>query len=148
MFTAMRQATRSGATRVRLGRGGKRDLRWQQRWLPVPTDGVAFFPLNHFPPSGFVDLLEFAYDASDVEGLGDPCLKWGYDRRVVEEDNRFLDGPGNLKGGSPQLESPEKVRALERPVMKTVCVAMMSGCTGCVDAMTLVGSLKVTSVVC
>ena len=70
MFTAMRQATRSGAKRVRLGRGVRRDLRWWQQWLPVPTDGVAFFPLNHFPPSGSVDLLEFAYDASGVEGLG------------------------------------------------------------------------------
>ena len=31
MFTAMRQATRSGAKRVRLGRGVRRDLRWWQR---------------------------------------------------------------------------------------------------------------------
>ena len=75
MFTAMRQATRSGAKRVRLGQGVKRDLRWWQRWLPVPTDGVAFFPLNHFPPSGSVDLLEFAYDASGVEGLGAAMLR-------------------------------------------------------------------------
>ena len=43
--------------------------------LPVPTDGVAFFPLNHFPPSGSVDLLEFAYDAPGVEGLGAAMLR-------------------------------------------------------------------------
>ena len=70
MFTVMRQATRAGAKRVRLGRGVARDLKWWQRALVVPNGGVAFFPLNHFPPSGSVDLLEFAYDASGIEGLG------------------------------------------------------------------------------
>ena len=38
-------------------------------------DGVAFFPLNHFPPSHSVDLLEFAYDASGIEGLGTATLR-------------------------------------------------------------------------
>ena len=52
-----------------------RDLRWWKQWLPVPTDGVAFFPLNHFLPSGPVDLLEFAYGASGVEGLGAAMLR-------------------------------------------------------------------------
>ena len=39
------------------------------------TPVVAFFPLNHFPPSGSVDLLEFAYDASGIEGLGAAMLR-------------------------------------------------------------------------
>ena len=52
-----------------------RDLGWWQRALAVPNDGVAFFPLNHFPPSGSVDLLEFAYDASGIEGLGAAMLR-------------------------------------------------------------------------
>ena len=75
MFTALRQASRSGAKRVRIGRGVQRDLRWWQRALAVPNDGVAFFPLNHFPPSGSADLLEFAYDASGLEGLGAAMLR-------------------------------------------------------------------------
>ena len=83
MFTAMRQATKSGAKRVRLGRGVMRDLRWWKQWLPVPTDGVAFFPLNHFPPAGSVVLLEFAYDASGVEGLGAAMLRDDDDVNVV-----------------------------------------------------------------
>ena len=52
MFTALRQASRSGAKRVRIGRGVIRDLRWWQKALAIPNDGVAFFSLNHFPPSG------------------------------------------------------------------------------------------------
>ena len=52
MFTALRQASRAGAKRVRIGRGVIRDLRWWQKALAIPNDGVAFFPLNHFPPSG------------------------------------------------------------------------------------------------
>ena len=49
--------------------------------------------------------------------MGDPCLKWVYDRKVVEEDNQTLDGPGNPKGGSPQLDPHLCDRVLERPVM-------------------------------
>ena len=75
MFTAMRQCAKRNATRVRIGRGVQRDLGWWQRALAVPNDGVAFFPLNHFPPSGSVDLLEFAYDASGIEGLGAAMLR-------------------------------------------------------------------------
>ena len=83
MFTAMRQATRAGAKRVRLGRGVARDLKWWQRALVVPNDGVAFFPLNHFPPSGSIDLLEFAYDASGIEGHGAAMLCDDGDGNVV-----------------------------------------------------------------
>ena len=83
MFTAMRQATRAGAKRVRLGRGVARDLKWWQQALVVPNDGVAFFPLNHFPPSGSIDLLEFAYDASGIEGLGAAMLCDDGDGNVV-----------------------------------------------------------------
>ena len=83
MFTAMRQATRAGAKRVRLGRGVARDLKWWRRALVVPNDGVAFFPLNHFPPSGSIDLLEFAYDASGIEGLGAAMLCDDGDGNVV-----------------------------------------------------------------
>jgi len=50
-------------------------LGWWQRALAVPNDGVAFFPLNHFPPSGSVYLLEFAYGASGIEGLGAAMLR-------------------------------------------------------------------------
>ena len=71
----MRQCAKRNATRVRIGRGVQRDLGWWQRALAVPNDGVAFFPLNHFPPSGSVDLLEFAYDASGIEGLGAAMLR-------------------------------------------------------------------------
>jgi hypothetical protein len=75
MFTAMRQCAKMNATRVRIGRGVKRDLGWWQRALAVPNDGVAFFPLNHFPPSGSVLLLDFAYGASGIEGLGAAMLR-------------------------------------------------------------------------
>ena len=75
MFTAMRQCAKRNAKRVRIGQGVLRDLRWWQRALAVPNDGVAFFPLNHFQPSGSVDLLEFADDASGVEGLGAAMLR-------------------------------------------------------------------------
>lgn len=53
-----------------MGRGVAKDLRWWAKALRLPNDGVAFFSLNHFPPSGSVDLLEFAYDDSGVERLG------------------------------------------------------------------------------
>ena len=43
--------------------------------LAVPNEGVAFFPLNHFPPSGSVGLLEFSYGASGIEGLGAEMLR-------------------------------------------------------------------------
>ena len=83
MFTAMRQATRAGAKRVRLGRGVARDLKWWQRALDIPNESVAFFPLNHFPPSGSVDLLEFAYDASGIEGIGAAMSRDDGDDNVV-----------------------------------------------------------------
>ena len=38
MFTALRQASRAGAKRVRLGRGVARDLNWWRRALVVPND--------------------------------------------------------------------------------------------------------------
>ena len=74
-FTAMRQATRAGAKRVRIGRGVVRELKWWAKHLVLPNDGVAFFPLNHFPPSGSPELLEFAYDASGTDGLGAAMLR-------------------------------------------------------------------------
>ena len=83
MFTALRQASRSGAKRVRIGRGVVRDLRWWHKALAIPNDGVAFFPLNHFPPSGSADLLEFAYDASGIEGAGAAMLRDDGDGQVV-----------------------------------------------------------------
>ena len=43
--------------------------------MKVPNDGVAFFPMTHFPASGSSDLLEFAYDASGIEGMGAAMLR-------------------------------------------------------------------------
>ena len=84
MFTALRQASRSGAKRVRIGRGVVRDhLRWWQKALAIPNGGVAFFPLNHFSPSGSEDLLEFAYGASGIEGAGAAMLRDEGDGQVV-----------------------------------------------------------------
>ena len=68
---------------MRIGRGVIRDLRWWQKALAIPNGGVAFFPLNHFPPSGSADLLEFAYDASGIEGAGAAMLRDDGDGQVV-----------------------------------------------------------------
>ena len=75
VFIAFGQCAKRNATRVRIGRGVKQDLGWWQRALAVLNDGVAFSPLNHFLPSGSVDLLEFAYGASGIEGLGAAMLR-------------------------------------------------------------------------
>lgn len=44
--------------------------------------------------------------------MGDPCLKRVHGRKVVEEDNQNLNGPGNLAG---QLTQQDRTR--ERPVV-------------------------------
>ena len=75
MFTALRRASKTGASRVRIGYGAMRDLRWWVRALALPNDGVAAFPRCHFPPSGSSELLEFAYDASGNEGMGGAMLR-------------------------------------------------------------------------
>ena len=75
MFTALRRASKTGASHVRIGGGAKRDLRWWVRALQLPNDGVAAFPRCHFPPSGSPELLEFAYDASGNEGMGGAMLR-------------------------------------------------------------------------
>ena len=66
-----------------MDRGVARDLRWWAKALRLPNDGVAFFPLNHFPPPGSVDLLEFAYGVSGVEGLGAAMLREDGDGQVI-----------------------------------------------------------------
>ena len=68
---------------MRIGRGVVRDLRWWQKALAIPNGGVAFFPLNHFPPSGSTGLLEFAYDASGIEGAGAAMLRDDGDGQAV-----------------------------------------------------------------
>ena len=75
MFTALRRAGKTGASRVRIGHGAMRDLRWWVRALSLPNGGVAAFPRCHFPPSGSPELLEFAYGASGNEGMGGAMLR-------------------------------------------------------------------------
>ena len=76
MFTALRQASRSGRSEADADRQGRcRDLWWWRKALAIPNDGVAFPLLSHFPPSSSAGLLEFAYDAPGTEDAGTTMLR-------------------------------------------------------------------------